>query len=129
MPDQIVEHEGRLVRVVGQLEHRFSDYPLAPNRWGRPFVVESVSSRPARVLEAGEVLEETDLYYSTSGVVETCPCPGTTLVTGAAWYRPINLLHLPGPYAINYVHTTIHLESSSFKAPQTTKLALLMEDP
>lgn len=42
------------------------------------------------LLEPGDVLEATDLYDSTSGVWEPCPCPGLALGdgTGAVWIRP-----------------------------------------
>lgn len=41
-------------------------------------------------LEAGDELEATDVYSSTSGYWELCPCPGTKLVGGLAvvWVRP-----------------------------------------
>lgn len=43
-------------------------------------------------LEPGDVLEATDLYDSTSGFWEPCPCPGLTIQEGCAtvWIRPEN---------------------------------------
>lgn len=45
------------------------------------------------LLEAGDVLEATDLYDSTSGEWSPCPTPGATLGEGVAavWVRPIGL--------------------------------------
>jgi hypothetical protein len=44
-----------------------------------------------RRLEAGDVLEEGDLYASSAGRWERCPCPGLTLREGtdAVWVRPV----------------------------------------
>jgi len=42
-------------------------------------------------LETGDVLEPTDVYESTSGRWELCPCPGLTLeasLEGPIWVRP-----------------------------------------
>ena len=43
-----------------------------------------------RKLEAGEVLEATDVYESSNGQWEPCPCPGLKLGEGVAciWIRP-----------------------------------------
>ena len=47
-----------------------------------------------RQLEAGDVLEPDDLYESTSGSWERCPCPGLTLsgpitiASAPIWVRP-----------------------------------------
>lgn len=35
-------------------------------------------------LHAGDVLEETDVYASTDGRWEKCPCPGVVLMEGVA---------------------------------------------
>lgn len=42
-------------------------------------------------LEAGDVLEEGDVYDSTSGQWSKCPCPGLTLAAGITtkWVRPV----------------------------------------
>lgn len=39
----------------------------------------------------GEVLEEGDYYYSSSGNWQPCPCPGAVLGEGTTckWVRPI----------------------------------------
>lgn len=41
-------------------------------------------------LEAGDLLEATDLYDSTGGYWQPCPCPGVELQPGAkaVWVRP-----------------------------------------
>jgi len=41
-------------------------------------------------LEAGDELKEGDLYDSTGGDWQPCPCPGLTLQAGsvAVWIRP-----------------------------------------
>lgn len=48
-------------------------------------------------LPAGTVLEATDLYDSSSGRWEPCPCPGLVLQEGVAttWVRP-SLAEDPG---------------------------------
>lgn len=46
-----------------------------------------------RELETGDVLEATDVYDSTSGTWEPCPCPGLTIQAarnGTVWIRPEN---------------------------------------
>lgn len=42
-------------------------------------------------LEDGDVLQEGDLYDSTGGDWQPCPCPGLTLQSGnaAVWIRPV----------------------------------------
>lgn len=42
------------------------------------------------LLEAGDVLRPTDVYESTSGDWEPCPCPGLPIGEGVAtrWVRP-----------------------------------------
>ena len=41
-------------------------------------------------IEPGETLEATDVYSSSSGYWEACPCPGLVLQEGNAvvWVRP-----------------------------------------
>lgn len=43
-----------------------------------------------RRLETGDVLEPTDVYESTNGSWEVCPCPGLAIQAGAdvVWIRP-----------------------------------------
>jgi len=43
------------------------------------------------LLEPGDVLEPTDVYDSTVGDWQSCPCPGLTLQAGsdAIWVRPL----------------------------------------
>lgn len=45
-------------------------------------------------LEGGTVLQETDLYLSSTGTWQLCPCPGLTLQPGTPvrWVRPIEVL-------------------------------------
>lgn len=54
-------------------------------------------SRPERpksvlgfLLEVGDVLEPTDVYASTDGTWDPCPCPGLKLHDGVKvmWVRP-----------------------------------------
>lgn len=42
------------------------------------------------LLETGDILEVYDVYESSNGFWERCPCPGLTLVTGTEpmWVRP-----------------------------------------
>jgi hypothetical protein len=42
------------------------------------------------LLESGDELEATDVYSSSNGQWEPCPCPGTKLAAGLAvmWVRP-----------------------------------------
>jgi len=41
-------------------------------------------------LKAGTILEATDVYASTSGKWELCPCPGLILgMTHTIWVRPV----------------------------------------
>lgn len=43
-----------------------------------------------RLLEVGEVLQEDDVYESTTGEWVKCPCPGLTLATThMRWVRPL----------------------------------------
>jgi hypothetical protein len=46
--------------------------------------------RPLDPIPPGTVLERTDLYLSTTGSWEPCPCPGVTLGEGntTQWVRP-----------------------------------------
>lgn len=43
-------------------------------------------------LKGGDKLQEGDVYASTSGNWEVCPCPGVVLKEGCEvlWVRPIN---------------------------------------
>lgn len=44
-----------------------------------------------RLLEPGDVLQATDVYSSSNGYFEPCPCPGITLqgtAPGVLWVRP-----------------------------------------
>jgi len=43
-----------------------------------------------RAIEPGTTLERSDVYESTNGNWEECPCPGVTLQEGVAviWIRP-----------------------------------------
>ena len=44
----------------------------------------------ARMIEVGEALEEGDLYMSSSGHYDHCPCPGVIWSgSGVTFYRPI----------------------------------------
>lgn len=80
------------------------DAQIHTNRHAMKFVVEHGYWPPGdratfgHQLEDGEVLEATDVYESTNGGWELCPCPGLALQTNALgisdlkipiWVRPI----------------------------------------
>lgn len=54
-------------------------------------------------LEPGDVLETSDVYNSTSGAWESCPCPGLKIQdgAGATWVRPVKWFQVQ-----NYFNST-----------------------
>ena len=43
-----------------------------------------------RPIQKGETLEENDVYLSSSGQYERCPCPGVKYTSDKVfWFRPI----------------------------------------
>ena len=43
-----------------------------------------------RPLQNGDILRENDMYLSTSGKYEVCPCPGIKYIKNdVPWYRPL----------------------------------------
>jgi len=44
-----------------------------------------------RAVQPGEILQESDMYSSSNGRWEKCPCPGLTLGkgVGVTWIRPL----------------------------------------
>lgn len=42
-----------------------------------------------RIVQVGERLEKNDLYKSSSGKFEPCPCPGVVYMGGTVFYRPV----------------------------------------
>ncbi len=52
-------------------------------------ITKDVGFVETRLVKVNENLGKDDLYLSTSGHYEKCPCPGLKYNGGINWYRPI----------------------------------------
>lgn len=71
------EAKFHLNRNAEKLFERFGRWPGGQSVYGKQ-------------LDPGDILQETDLFESSKGNWETCPCPGLRLQDGVdvVWIRP-----------------------------------------